>query len=49
MRPFRQIVLNVLRDQVIEVVLAKDDEVVEAFVLDRLNPPLDEGVLIRAR
>lgn len=34
-------------DKMIEVLLTKDDEVVEALDLDRPDPPFDEGVLVR--
>jgi hypothetical protein len=47
MRPLRVIVLNVLTNQIVEVLLAKDEEVIQALLLNRLHKPLDVGVEIR--
>ena len=43
MRPLLVIVLDVLPHQIVEVVFAKDKEVVQALRRDRLNEPLDVG------
>jgi hypothetical protein len=43
MGPFSVIVLDVFSNQVVEVLLAKDEEVVEALYLNRLNEPLNVG------
>ncbi len=47
MRPFELIMGNVLRDQIVHVLLAKDQEVVQAFLANTLHPPFDEGIFIR--
>ena len=47
MRPAVVIVGDVLRHDMIEVLLANDDEMVQRLVLDTLNPTLDEGVQVR--
>ena len=44
MRPLRVVVLDVLPHQVVEMLLAEDQEVVQALDLQRLNEPLDEGI-----
>jgi hypothetical protein len=43
MRPVAEVVAQVRRDEVVQVLFATHDEVVQAFILDRLNPALDEG------
>ncbi len=40
MRPLLVVVLGVLLNQVVEVLLAEYEEVIEAFDLNRLNKPL---------
>ena len=47
MRPLHVVVFHILGDQVVEVVLPKDKEMVEALVLDALYPTLDESVHVR--
>ena len=47
MRPFFVVMLQPLRHQVVEVPLTKNNEVVEALLLDRLDEPLHEGVRVR--
>ena len=44
MRPLGVVVLDVLSCEIIEVLLAKDQEVIEALLLDRLHEPLNVGV-----
>lgn len=41
MRPLGVVVLDILAHQVVEMLLAEDQEVIEAFDLDSLNKPLD--------
>jgi len=43
---FQMIVGHVLRNQIIHVLLAKDQEVVQTFLAYTLNPSFNEGVLI---
>jgi hypothetical protein len=43
----RVIVLNVLTNQIVKVLFAKDEEVIQAFLLNGLHKPLDVGVEIR--
>ena len=40
------VIVDELSDDVIEVQLAKQDELEQAFVLDRLNKPLDPSIQI---
>lgn len=47
MRPFKMIMGNVLRDQVVQVLFAKGQKVVQTFLTDTLHPSLDESILIR--
>jgi hypothetical protein len=44
MRPFHVIMLAILRAEVIEVGFNEDDEMIEAFLLKRLNESLDKCV-----
>ena len=47
MRPLGVVVLDVLANQIVEVLLAEHQEVIEALDLQRLNQPLDVGVGVR--
>ena len=47
MRPLRVVVFDVLRDQVVEMLRTKRDEVVERFLLQALDKPLNVGLQIR--
>ncbi len=42
--PLGVVMLDPLRDQVVEMVFAEHDEVVQALLLDALHPSFDEGV-----
>ena len=44
MRRLFVIMLDELFDQVVQVRRTQDDEVIQAFDLDRLNPALREGI-----
>ena len=44
MRTLGMIMFQVLRNQIVEMILAQDYEVVEAFVLDTLNPAFHETI-----
>ena len=47
MRPLGVIVLDEFSDEIIEVLLAKNKEVVETFLLDGLHESLDVGIQVR--
>lgn len=47
MRPNAVVMAEILGNEKIDVLLAEDQEEVEALELDRLDPTLDEGVLVR--
>ncbi len=47
MRPFHVIMLAIFRTEMIEVRLAKHHEMVEAFLLQRLDESLDVSVSVR--
>jgi len=46
MRSERVVVVNVGRDEEVEVSLTEHDEMIEAFVADRFDPAFDECVLL---
>lgn len=48
MRPQRVVKIDVRRDQEVEVPLAEDNKVSQAFIFDTSNPTLDVDVLIRS-
>ena len=46
MRPLQQIVLAVFAAEIVEMVAAEHDEMVQAFLLDRLDEALDKGTSV---
>ena len=46
MRPHTVVVSQILGNEIITMLLSEDQEEVEALELDRLNPALEEGVLV---
>ena len=48
MRSLSVIIANVLTDEIVEVLLATDQEIVQAFVLDRLDHSFTTGIQVRA-
>jgi len=49
MRPHRVVINFVRSNEVIEMLLAKDNEVIQALEFYRFHPPLDKSILLRCQ